>query len=181
MQRLDTKKLALASILGALAAASELIKGPPFDIPFPLMAGTISWDLTGMPMIVSLLFTGPIGAVYTCVIGCSIIFLRGNVFGGLLKLIAELATILAFAAMRKGIMTKSIAAVISRIIVMSMANFYLLPLFYSWASEAYLISILFPLGIFNGTQALLNIIPAFIIYNRLSNKWQLWRTADSSN
>ena len=127
MQRLDTKKLALASILGALAAASELIKGPPFDIPFPLMAGTISWDLTGMPMIVSLLFTGPIGAVYTCVIGCLIIFLRGNVFGGLLKLIAELATILAFAAMRKGIITKSIAAIISRIVVMSMANFYLLP------------------------------------------------------
>lgn len=182
MQKLDTKKLALASILGALAAASEVIKGPPFDVPFPLMPpGTVSWDLTGMPMMVSLLFTGPIGALYTCVIGCSIIFFRGNVPGGLLKLIAELATILAFAAIRKGIVIKSIGAVTSRVIVMALANFYLLPLFYAWASEAYVVSILFPIGIFNVTQALVNIIPAYLIYNRLSDKWKLWRTPDTVN
>jgi len=180
LQRLDTRKLALASILGSLAAASEVIKGPPFDIPFPLMPGTVSWDLTGMPMMLSLLFTGPIGAVYTCVIGCSIIFLRGNVYGGTLKLVAELATILAFAVIRKGIVTKSIAAVLSRVLVMTIANFYLLQIFYVWASEAYVVSILFPLGIFNATQALLNIIPAYIIYYRLRNKWQLWRTTDTS-
>lgn len=180
MQRLDTKKLALASILGALAAASEVIKGPPFDIPFPLMPGTVSWDLTGMPMILSLLFTGPIGAVYTTVIGCSIIFLRGNVSGGTLKLVAELATILAFAVIRKGIITKSIAAVMSRVLVMTIANFYLLQLFYVWATEAYVVGLLFPLGIFNATQALLNIIPAYIIYSRLCNKWRLWGTTDNS-
>jgi len=180
LQRLDTKKLALASILGALAAASEVIKGPPFDIPFPLMPGTVSWDLTGMPMILSLLFTGPIGAIYTTVIGCSIIFLRGNVSGGTLKLVAELATILAFAVIRKGIITKSIAAVMSRVLVMTIANFYLLQLFYVWATEAYVVGLLFPLGIFNVTQALLNIIPAYIIYSRLCNKWRLWGTKDNS-
>ena len=180
MQRLDSKKLALASILGALAAASEVIKGPPFDIPFPIMPGTVSWDLTGMPMMLSLLFTGPIGAVYTCVIGCSIIFLRGNVYGGILKLVAELATILAFAVIRKGIVTKSIAAVLSRVLVMTIANFYLLQLFYVWATEAYVVGLLFPLGIFNVTQALLNIIPAYIIYSRLCNKWRLWGTKDNS-
>ena len=180
LQRLDTRKLALASILGALAAASEIIKGPPFDIPFPLMPGTVSWDLTGMPMMLSLLFTGPIGAVYTCVIGCSIIFLRGNVYGGILKLVAELATILAFAVIRKGIVTKSIAAVLSRVLVMTIANFYLLQIFYVWATEAYVVGLLFPLGIFNATQALLNIIPAYIIYSRLANKWRLWGTKDSS-
>lgn len=181
MPRLDTKNLALASILGALAAASEMIKGPPFDIPFPLLAGTISWDLTGMPMILSLLFTGPIGGIYTCVIGCSIIFLRGNVYGGLLKLIAELATIIVFAAIRKGIITKSIGGVTSRVIVMTLANFYLLPIFYFWASETYVISILVPLGIFNITQALINIIPAYIIYIRLREKWQLWTTIKPIN
>ena len=180
MQRLDTRKLALASILGALAAASEMIKGLPFDIPFPLMVGTVSWDLTGMPMIVSLLFTGPIGALYTCIIGCSIIFFRGNVFGGLLKFIAELATILAFAAIHKSIIPKSIAAVTSRVLVMTVANFYFLPLFYVWASEAYVISILFPLGIFNATQALLNIIPAYIIFSRFGSKWLVWRTKNKN-
>jgi riboflavin transporter FmnP len=178
--KLDTRKLALASILGALAAASELIKGVPFDIPFPLMPGTVSWDLTGMPMMLSLLFTGPIGAIYTTVIGCSIIFLRGNVYGGVLKLVAELATILAFALIRKNNISKTIAAVVSRILVMTMANYYLLQIFYTWASEAYVVSILFPLGIFNATQALLNIIPAYFIYNRLRNKWQLWGSIEAS-
>ncbi|MFA5365005.1 MAG: hypothetical protein WC325_07505, partial [Candidatus Bathyarchaeia archaeon] len=114
MQQLDTRKLALASILGALSAIFEIIPGPPFDIPFPLY-NRVSWDLTGMPMMVSLLFTGPIGAVYTCMIGCSFIFLRGNLYGGIFKIIAELATILAFAAMRKGFVSKSVAAVTSRI------------------------------------------------------------------
>ena len=178
MQRLDTRKLALASILGALAAASEVIKGPPFDIPFPLMPGTVSWDLTGVPMLISLLFVGPLAAVYTCVIGCSIIFLRGNVPGGSLKLIAELATILAFVAIRKGIITKSVVAAASRVLVMTVANFYLLQLFYVWASEAYVVSILFPLGIFNVTQALLNIIPAYIIYSKLPDRWRFWETPE---
>ena len=166
LPRLDTRKLVLASILGALAAASEIIRGPPFDIPFPLLPGIVSWDLTGMPMMLSLLFIGPTSAVYTCLIGCSIIFLRGNVPGGVFKLVAELATILAFAALRKGIVVKSIGAVMSRVLVMTVVNFYLLQFFYTWATESYVIGLLIPLGIFNATQALINIIPAYIIYVR---------------
>jgi len=115
LQRFDTRKLVLASILAGLSGVFEIIPGPPFDIPFPLY-NRVSWDLTGMPMMISLLFTGPIGAVYTCLVGCSFIFLRGNVYGGIFKVIAELATILAFAAIRKGFIPKSVAAVASRIL-----------------------------------------------------------------
>ena len=110
LQRLDTRKLALASILAGLSAIFEIMPGPPFDIPFPLY-DRVSWDLTGMPMMMSLLFTGPIGALYTCLIGCSFIFLRGNLYGGVFKIIAELATILAFYAMRKGFIPKTTAIV----------------------------------------------------------------------
>ncbi|HDQ05274.1 MAG TPA: hypothetical protein ENN36_00935 [Candidatus Bathyarchaeota archaeon] len=170
MQRLDTRKLALASILGALAAVFEIIPGPPFDIPFPLY-DRVSWDLTGMPMIISLLFTGPIGAVYTCLIGCSFIFLRGNLYGGIFKIIAELATILAFAAIRRGFIPKSISAVASRVLVMTVANYYLLPLFYGM-SVFFVAGILPALAIMNGTQALINIIPAQIIYSRLGDAWR---------
>ncbi|UCC58920.1 MAG: hypothetical protein JSW14_03200 [Candidatus Bathyarchaeum sp.] len=179
MPRLDTKKLALASILGALAAASEIIRGPPFDIPFPLLPDTVSWDLTGIPMMISLLFNGTIGAVYTSVIGCSIIFLRGNVAGGVFKIVAELATILAFAALRKGVVVKSVVAVVSRVLVMTIANFYLLQFFYG-APESYVVGLLVPLGVFNATQALLNIIPSYIIYSRLGNKWRLWGTTETN-
>ena len=128
----------------------------------------------------SLLFNGTVGGVYTSVIGCSIIFLRGNIPGGTLKLIAELATILAFAALHKGVVVRLIIAVMSRVLIMTIANFYLLQLFYDWASESYVIGLLLPLGVFNATQALLNIIPAYLIHSRLSNKWRLWGTIDNT-
>ena len=175
MQRLDTRKLALASILGALAAASEVIKGPPFDIPFPLRppGTTISWDLTGVPMMMSLLFSGPIAAVYTCFIGCSIIFLNGNVSGGIFKLVAELVTILAFAALRKGVVVKSVVAVASRVLIMTAVNFYLLQFFYRTPESVVVGTYLLPVAVLNLTQALLNIIPAYIIYSRLGDWWRL--------
>jgi riboflavin transporter FmnP len=171
LQRLDTRKLALASILGALSAVFEIIPGPPFDIPFPLY-DRVSWDLTGMPMMISLLFTGPIGAVYTCFIGCSFIFLRGNVYGGIFKVVAELATILAFAAIRRGFVTKSTAAVASRVVVMTVANYLLLPVFYGMP-VSFVVDILPALAVMNGTQALINIIPAQIVYSRLGDAWRL--------
>jgi riboflavin transporter FmnP len=176
MPRLGTKKLALASILGALAAASEVIRGPPFDIPFPLLPGIVSWDLTGIPMMVSLLFNGTLGGVYTSIIGCSIIFLRGNVPGGTFKLIAELATILAFAAIRRGIIAKSVAAITTRVVVMTLVNYLVLPIFYPlyYPSEAAVIGILLPMAAFNLTQALLNIIPSIILYNRLAERGRFW-------
>lgn len=173
MPKLATKKLALASILGAIAAASEAIRGPPFDIPFPLLP-IVSWDLTGIPMMISLLMNGPIGGVYTSIIGCSIIFLRGNISGGIFKLVAELATILAFALIKKGVIAKTVAAVTSRVLVMTAANFFLLPFFYPeyYSSGAAVVVILLPLAVFNVTQALLNIIPAYLIFSRLPERWR---------
>jgi hypothetical protein len=167
-------------MLGALAAASEIIRGPPFDIPFPLLPGVVSWDLTGIPMMISLLFNGILGGVYTSVIGCSIIFLRGNVPGGVFKLVAELATILAFAAIPKGFILKSIAAVASRVFVMTATNYFLLPIFYPvyYPSGAAVVAILLPLAAFNLTQALLNIVPSYIIYSRLANRWRFYGTTD---
>jgi riboflavin transporter FmnP len=177
LRRLDTRKLVLASILAALSGVFEIIPGPPFDVPFPLY-DRVSWDLTGMPMMISLLFTGPIGAIYTCLIGCSFIFLRGNFYGGIFKLIAELATILAFAAIRKGFIPKSIASVASRILVMTIANYYLLPVFYGMPAS-FVVTILPALAVMNGTQALINIIPAQIIYSRLGDAWRLRSQATS--
>jgi hypothetical protein len=182
LQKLDTKKLALASILGAVAALSEIITGPPFDIPFPLLPGIVSWDLTGIPILISLLFNGSLGGVYTSIIGCSIIFIRGNVAGGIFKLIAELASILAFAATRKGIIMKTVTSITSRVLIMTLTNFFLLPIFYPlfYPSHASIIGILFPLALFNLTQGLLNIVPAYIIYSKLPDRWRFWTTTKTN-
>ena len=133
-------------------------------------------------MMISLLFNGTIGAVYTSVIGCSIIFLRGNVPGGVFKLVAELATILAFAAIRKGFIPKLIAGVASRVLVMTVANYLLLPIFYPvyYPSGSSVNVLLLPLAAFNLTQALLNIVPSYIIYTRLANRWRFWGTTETN-
>ncbi len=165
LQKMKTRAIAAASVLGALAALSEVIPGLPFDIPFPLYP-KISWDLTGVPIMISLLVYGPLCSVYTCLIGCSVIFLRGNLPGGYLKLIAELATLLGFALLRKHIVLNSTIAVTLRVVTMTVANYYLLPLFYG-IPESFVMGLLFPVALFNVTQALINIILAYLVYLRI--------------
>lgn len=165
LQKIGTREIAAASMLGALSALWEIIPGPPFDVPFPLYP-RISWDLTGIPVMISLLSYGPLCSVYTCLIGCSIIFLRGNLPGGSLKLIAELATLLGFALLRKHIVLNSTVAVTLRVATMTIANYYLLPFFYPIPVSA-VVGLLVPIALFNATQALINIIPAYLIYLRI--------------
>lgn len=169
---LDTKKLALASLLGGISAILEIIPGIPFDIPFPLY-NRVSWDLTGLPMMISLLSTGLVGGIYTTVIGCSIIFLRGNIYGGIFKIIAELATIITFGMIRSNFIVKSLGGTLSRVIIMTGINYILLPVFYG-LPESFVIGILPALAILNASQALINILPAKIVSSRIRNV-QLFR------
>ena len=166
-QKIKTREIAAASLLGALAALWEIIPGPPFDIPFPIYPPRISLDLTGIPMMISLLFYGSVSGVYTSLIGCSIIFLRGNIPGGIFKLVAELSTLLGFVLLKKNIVARSILAVTLRVTVMTATNYFLLQLFYNMP-EYTVIVLLIPLALFNLVQALINIIPAYLIYMRIS-------------
>ena len=169
--KIKTREVAAASLLGALAALWEIIPGPPFDVPFPLYP-RISWDLTGIPMMISLLFYGPISGVYTSLIGCSIIFFRGNIPGGIFKLLAELATLLGFVLLKKSTVVRSILAVTSRVAVMTVANYFLLQLFYNMP-EVVVVGLLVPIALFNVIQASINIIPAYLIYLRISKSKKL--------
>jgi hypothetical protein len=169
---LDTKKLALASLLGGIAAILEITPGIPFDIPFPLY-NRVSWDLTGLPIMISLLSTGLLGGIYTAIIGCSIIFFRGNIYGGIFKIIAELATIIAFGMIKSNFVFKSFGGTLSRVIVMTGINYILLPVFYG-LPESFVIYILPALAILNASQALINIIPAKIVVSKIRSV-QLFR------
>jgi len=166
LEKIGAQEIAAASMLGALSALWEVIPGPPFDVPFFLYP-KISWDLTGIPMVISLLFYGPLCSIYTCLIGCSIIFFRGNLPGGTLKLIAELATLSGFLLLRRSIILKSSLAVAVRVVTMTLANYCLLPLFYPIPPEYVLTALLIPIALFNVTQALINIVPAYLIYLRI--------------
>jgi hypothetical protein len=93
--------------------------------------------------------------------------LRGNVSGGIFKLITELATLLGFILLKRSIILKSLLAVTSRVAVMTGVNYFLLQLFYE-ISEPAVAALLVPLALFNVIQALINIISAYLIYSRIS-------------
>lgn len=166
--KIGVREVAVASVLGALSAMLEYQSGLPFDIAFPLYP-RISWDFTGIPIMISLLLCGPLCAVYTCLIGCSVIFFRGNVSGGVFKVLAELATIIGYTFVRRNFALDAAKAALSRIVVMTVANYYLLPFFYKMPPEA-AAALLAPIAIFNLTQALVNIVPAYAIYKRIAGK-----------
>ncbi|MGQ9624810.1 MAG: ECF transporter S component [Candidatus Bathycorpusculaceae bacterium] len=163
--KIGTREIAASSLLGALSALWEIIPGPPFDIRFPLYP-RISWDITGIPMMIALFLYGPLCAVYTCFIGCSIIFFRGNIPGGTLKLLAELATIIGYALFKRNFVVDTAKATLSRVLVMTVANYYLLQFFYGMSSNV-VAGLLLPIAVFNVTQALINIIPSYIVYRRI--------------
>ena len=162
---IGTREIAVSSVLGALSFLFEVVPGPPFDIPFPLYP-RVTWDITGIPMMVSLLLYGPLSAVYTCLVGTAIIFLRGNISGGLFKVVAELSTLLAYALIRKSTIVKSTIASFTRVIVMTITNYYMLQFFYKMP-EGVVIGLLPVLAMFNFSQAIINIIPAHIIHKRI--------------
>jgi riboflavin transporter FmnP len=161
VSRIDVRVLAVASVFGALSALLEVIRGPPFDIPFPLYE-RISWDFTGVPMMLSLLLYGPLAGVYACLVGCAIIFLRGNLTGGVFKLLAELATLGGYALLRRGVFPSSILASAARVGVMTVANYYLLPFFYGMPVSV-AAGLLPVIAVFNSSQAAINIIPAYLL------------------
>jgi len=169
--KIGTREVAVASVLGALSAMLEYQPGPPFDITF-LLYPKISWDFTGIPMMISLLLCGPLCAVYTCLIGCSMIFFRGNIPGGTFKVLAELATLIGYAVFRRNFVVDAAKAALSRVAVMTIANYYLLPLFYGkyGMTQEAAAALLVPIALFNVTQALINIIPAYMVYLRIKGK-----------
>ena len=165
MRRLTTRELSISSVLAGLSALSEVNPGPPFDIPFPLMP-QITWDFTGIPIMLSLFLCGPLGAIYTCIVGCSIILIRGNRVGWLFKAIAELSTVIGFAAFRKNVIIDSLKAVVFRVATMTVVNYYLLPFLHSIPIKVVL-GILPLIAVFNATQAVINIVPAYLIFLRV--------------
>ena len=87
-------------------------------------------------------------------------------------MVAELATLLGFVLLKKSIVAKSILAVTLRVVVMTAVNYFLLQLFYTMP-EHVVAGLLVPIALFNVIQALINIIPAYLIYLRISKSKKL--------
>lgn len=84
-------------------------------------------------------------------------------------MLAELATIIGYAVFKRNFVLDTVKATLARVVVMTVANYYLLQLFYGMASEAVTV-LLVPIAVFNVTQALINILPAYAVYKRIVGK-----------
>lgn len=172
MKRLS-ERISLTSLMAALAVLCEVL---PLDVPFPLMT-RLTFDPTGIPLAFLVLACGfKEGAIATLITALVISIPRPpfkppNPFGALMKGLAELSTLvgiyIAISASKKDMKRTLAYAMLSggmvRVIVMSIANFFLLPLFFR-ISQSVVLSLLIPIAVFNIIQGVLNIVGASFLY-----------------
>lgn len=164
-------------MLSAIAAIMEVL---PLDLRYPL-PGRVSIDPVGIPIAVAAILYGPrAGVLATGVTGVAIAA-RGNPIGAAFKIPAELSTAVPLALMlyalkdhfsRGGRATSFVVglswmvAVTTRVAVMTPVIYVFFQLLFSYASGEVLV-LLFPFAIFNLLQGFLNVVPAYLIVDRL--------------
>jgi riboflavin transporter FmnP len=156
------------AILGAVVGILEMSRF--MRIPFPLFP-TLRFDVVGIPMVLTYLFFGFFPGAATCLISFVIISFR-NPFSGFMKCAAELATIIGvFIVLRKkrasiplgSNLIALVLGIISRVIVMGVINFLLLPVFLPLTPQ--LVMTILPLiCIFNAIQGFINVFGGMLIY-----------------
>jgi len=169
--------IAGTALLGAIAAILDwTFKLANLKIPFPPLMTELKFDLLGIPMVLALVLFGLASGIITCSIGAASIAVRGPP-NALLKFLAELSTILGIYLILRIKGLKSLdsqrtkllgtgSSITVRVMVMTVANFLLLPLFFSRAFEAVLV--LLPVyAVFNMLQGALSALGGLLVYEAI--------------
>ncbi|MCJ2520758.1 MAG: ECF transporter S component [Candidatus Thermoplasmatota archaeon] len=175
---MNTKQLAGTAMLSAIAAIMEIL---PVDLRFPLLPFRISFDPVGIPIAVAAILYGPTGGLVSTGIAGVALIAHGNPIGAVFKVPAELSTVLPLAmtlyALRRGfskgprfrwfiVGLSWTIAIVMRITVMTPVNYYFLQLLYS-VPGSFALSTLPFLAVFNLIQGIINVVPAYLIVDRL--------------
>lgn len=167
--------IAGTALFGALVFVLDWsFKLTGLKIPFPLLT-YLKFDPLGIPILISFFLFGLLSGATTSAIAMLSISFR-DPFGGFMKFLAEFTTVLGvylilrtkkpankrwkIAAMGSGILT--------RVIIMSFANFLLLPIFGLNQSYATVIAILPLLGVYNAIQGVISIFGGFLFYEAIT-------------
>lgn len=176
---LTSKKIALISSFSALAIVLSLL---PLYYPFPPIP-FLKFDIAEVPLGILSLMTDPISSfLASIIVGIFIIFREGDPIGAFFKLLALASTFVPLAILRRKrkIIQISIPTMI-RAIIMTMADYFLIPILYTPGHPTEELAALLGLSIieflafvalFNIIQALFNIIPAIILYERIPEEWK---------
>ena len=167
--------------MAALAAMASFLEIIPIDlrVPFPLLT-FLTFDPTGIPIAVAAILYGPLGAFVTAGIAGITIATRNPVSASF-KAAAEMSTAIPLALTLWGLRGRighsstrtwavlglaGAVAVVSRVAVMTGFNFVFLPLLLG-IPEAVVLGLLLPIAIFNAAQAVINVVPAYLVVRGL--------------
>ena len=162
------------AILGAVVAVLEISRF--LRIPFPL-APFLKLDMVGIPMFLAFLYLGFLPGVATTFVSFAIISFR-DPFSGFMKCLAEFSTIIGAYFILKGknrdVSRKrkiyaSCSSIILRVVIMTVANVFLLPIFRGF-STIVVISLLPVTSLFNAIQGVISITGGFLIYEAVTSR-----------
>jgi len=169
--------IAGTTVLGSVVAVLEFSRF--LRIPFPLFP-VLKFDIVGIPMIIAYSLFGLVPGISTSLVSFAIISSR-DPFSGAMKALAESATILgAFLVLRgknpnssyKRRVLAIISSVALRVVVMSITNVLLLPVYMPkfYATPEAAIAVLHFIAAFNAIQGIISIAGGFSIYEAITRR-----------
>lgn len=167
------------AILAALVIVFDYtLKYSGLKIPFPWYPN-LKFDFTGIPIALSLFLYGFTPSVMASLVaGVGIVARSGNVLSATMKVMAELSTVAGLHFGRKlgGQSSKYLAwasGLLSRVLVMTAVNLYVLPSFYGVPMEA-TVGLLPLIGVFNVIQGAVTVGLGYFLFEAIRSRLPRW-------
>jgi len=175
----NTVRLTGTAILAAMVIVFDYaLKYSGLKLPFPWYPN-LKFDFTGIPIALSLFLYGfPSSVTTSLVAGIGIVLRSGNFISASMKVAAELSTVFGIHLGRQvdGSKNKYIswgAGLLSRILVMTVVNLYVLPNVYHVPMEA-TIGLLPLIGFFNAVQGAITIGFGHFLFEDVRSRLPQW-------
>lgn len=173
----STAKLTGTAILAALVIVFDYtLRYSGLKIPFPWYPN-LKFDFTGIPIALSLFLYGfPSSVTTSLVAGVGIVARSGNVISATMKVAAELSTVTGIHLGQRIGSSKYVlwgAGLVSRILVMTVVNFYVLPNVYNVPMEA-TIGLLPLIGVFNLIQGAVTVGLGYFLFEAVRSRLPRW-------
>ncbi len=186
MRQSRTPIITGTAILAALVIVFDYtLKYSGLKIPFPWYPN-LKFDFTGVPIVLSLFMYGFASAFSTCIVaGVGIVARSGNLVSASMKVAAELSTVIglhlgSLVISRLGVNSTSVGrstgfvtGIVSRILIMSVVNLYVLPNIYRVPYNV-TVGLLPLIGVFNAIQGGITIGIGFFLFNAIKTRLPSW-------
>ena len=173
----NTLRLTGTAVLSAMVIVFDYaLRYSGLKIPFPWYPN-LKFDFTGVPISLCLFLYGfPSSLMTSLVAGLGIVVRSGNLISASMKVAAELSTVLGLhlgsIIYRDGVESRYISSglgLISRILVMTVVNIYVLPNVYGLALETAL-GLLPLIAVFNAIQGGITIGLGYFLYRAVKTR-----------